>query len=115
MQIEQSTVGNPFVLQGLAHQAKTQGQGLGGGSTSTTNTPFGGRVLVLVHRYKSLLGSQNSLAADKPSLMLDVKTDLPFKEIRKIMIEFAHEPVRDEKNLLILLTTLFTPSSLEYL
>ena len=43
-----------------------------------------------------LLGCfQNSLAADKPSLMLDVRTDLPFKDIRKIMQEFAYEPVRD--------------------
>jgi hypothetical protein len=52
--------------------------------------PLGARVILMVYRYKAMMSSNSSSLLDKPALMLDIKSNVKYSVIMKIISDFAY-------------------------
>ena len=62
-------------------------------------TPLAGRVILMIYRYKSMMMSNTSTTFDKAALMLDIKADVKYSVIMKIIADFSLSSAKSTGNM----------------
>ena len=60
-------------------------------STTRNTTPLPSKMILMVYGYKSMLLSTSSLLHEQPALILNIKSDLKYKDVMRIISDFFLE------------------------